>query len=164
MNAVVELRPATSADSQFCYTIHRAAAGPYVQALWGWDDATQLAYHAHRFDPARTQIITVGGHDAGSLIVEYRPTEIYLGRIELHPDYQGHGIGSHLIQKLLTQAAARGQHVLLDVLAVNHRAQALYRRLGFEEVTRHGPGDIKIMMRSTLHPDQSQATQHIHKS
>ncbi|MBB2741613.1 UNVERIFIED_ORG: RimJ/RimL family protein N-acetyltransferase [Microbispora rosea subsp. rosea] len=44
----------------------------------------------------------------------------------------------------------------MDVLAVNHRAHALYQRLGLEEVARHGEGDIKIRMRysgrSTAHP------------
>jgi ribosomal protein S18 acetylase RimI-like enzyme len=148
---IIGLRPATSADGQFCYTLHRAALGPYVQAIWGWDEATQLAYHARDFDPAHTRIITVDGRDAGSLTVEYRPTEIYLGRIEIHPDHQGHGIGSHLIHALLTEAAGQGQHVALDVLVVNHRAQALYRRLGFEEVARHGANNTKIRMRSTRH-------------
>jgi ribosomal protein S18 acetylase RimI-like enzyme len=148
MNAVIGLRPATSADSQFCYTLHRATLGPYVEAIWGWDEATQLAYHERGFEPTGTRIITVDDHDAGSLSVEYRPGEIYLGRIELHPEYQGRGIGSQLIQTLLDRAAARGQHVVLEVLAVNHRAQALYRRLGFKEVARSGPDSIKVMMRS----------------
>jgi RimJ/RimL family protein N-acetyltransferase len=34
------------------------------------------------------------------------------------------------------------------VLTVNHRAQALYQRLGMTEVARHGDGNIKIIMRS----------------
>jgi RimJ/RimL family protein N-acetyltransferase len=35
------------------------------------------------------------------------------------------------------------------MLTVNHRAQALYQRLGMTGVARHGDGIIKITMRST---------------
>jgi GNAT superfamily N-acetyltransferase/uncharacterized damage-inducible protein DinB len=144
--STIELRPATLADSGFCFALHRVAMGPYVQAIWGWDDATQLEFHERGFDPARTQIVTVDGRDAGSLTVDYRSTEIYLGRIEIHPDHQGRGIGGQLIRTLLTEAASHDRPVILDVLAVNQRAHALYRRLGFQEVGRHGPDNIKIRM------------------
>lgn len=86
--------------------------------------------------------------DAGVLIVEYRPDEIYLGRVELHPGHQGQGIGTHLIRQLLDEAAALGHPVTLDVLTVNHRAYQLYHRLGFREVERHGEGGMRIRMRA----------------
>jgi ribosomal protein S18 acetylase RimI-like enzyme len=54
----------------------------------------------------------------------------YLAQIELHPDRQGRGIGSRLIRSLLHQARQQGRDFTLDVLVVNQRAQALYRRLG----------------------------------
>jgi ribosomal protein S18 acetylase RimI-like enzyme len=146
------LRPATPADSEFCYRLHRAALGPYVEAIWGWDDATQRSLHDRDFDPTTTQIITVDGRDAGALTVDYRPTEIYLGRIEIHPDYQGHGIGSQLIRGLIEEATSREQPLILDVLVVNHRAHALYQRLGLHEIARHGTDDIKIRMRSGHDP------------
>ena len=82
------------------------------------------------------------------LNVEHRPTEIYLSRIEIHPDYQGRGIGTRLIRALIDQARQRGQDLVLDVLTVNHRAEALYRRLGMTEVARHGDNNIRITMRS----------------
>ena len=80
--------------------------------------------------------------------VEYRAAEIYLSRIEIHPDYQGRGIGTSLISALLDEARHKGQDLVLDVLTVNYRAQALYRRLGMTEVARHGDNNIKITMRS----------------
>ena len=39
--------------------------------------------------------------------------------------------------------------LVLDVLAVNQRAQALYRRLGLSEVARHGEGNLRITMRTS---------------
>ncbi len=143
------LRPATPADSEFCYQLHKAAMGGYVTAIWGWDEQVQRGFHDRAFNPARWQIITAGGADIGMLDVEHRPTEIYLARIELHPDYQGHGIGAQLINALADEAQQNGQDLVLDVLAVNHRAQALYQRLGLTEVARHGDSNIKITMRLT---------------
>jgi ribosomal protein S18 acetylase RimI-like enzyme len=48
-------------------------------------------------------------------------------------------------------SSAKGQDLVLDVLTVNRRAQALYQRLGLTEVARHGDHDTKITMRSTRH-------------
>jgi ribosomal protein S18 acetylase RimI-like enzyme len=143
----VALRPATPADSEFCYQLHKAAMGGYVAAIWGWDDRAQRAAHARAFNRGRWQIITAGQADIGMLDVEYRPSEIYISRIEIHPDYQGRGIGTHLISALADEAKRKGQDLVLDVLAVNHRAQALYQRLGLREVARHGDNNIRITMR-----------------
>ena len=145
----IALRPATAADSEFCFQLHKAAMGEYVTAIWGWDEQRQRDHHTRGFAPEHWQIITADGTDAGIFIVDYRPTEIYLSRIEIHPDYQGHGIGTRLISALIDEAAQRGQDLVLDVLTVNNRAQALYQRLGMKEVARHGDGNIRIAMRST---------------
>jgi ribosomal protein S18 acetylase RimI-like enzyme len=145
----VALRPATEADSEFCYQLHKAAMGDYITATWGWDEQAQRGYHARAFNPGRWQIITASGTDIGMLDVEHRPAEIYLSRIEIHPSYQGRGVGTRLISALADEAQQNGQDLVLDVLAVNHRAQALYQRLGMTEVARHGDGNIKITMRLT---------------
>ena len=144
-----QLRPATEADSEFCYQLHKAAMGDYITATWGWDEQVQRDFHARAFNSGRWQIIIVGGADVGLLDVEYPPGEIYLARIEIHPDHQGRGIGSRLISALADEARQKDQGLVLDVLAVNHRAQALYRRLGLIEVARHGNDNIKLTMRLT---------------
>ncbi|HJP80556.1 MAG TPA: GNAT family N-acetyltransferase [Pseudonocardiaceae bacterium] len=144
MTQQLGLRPATPADSELCYHLHRAAMREVVEAIWGWDEADQRGYHDRGFDPALTHIITIDGQDAGALIVHYRPEEIYLARVELHPDHQGRGTGTHLIRQLLAEAAARHQPLQLDVRTVNPRAHQLYQRLGFQEVSRE---DGKIRMR-----------------
>jgi ribosomal protein S18 acetylase RimI-like enzyme len=114
--------------------------------------AAQRAFHTRSFNPARWQIITTDGADIGMIDVEYRPAEIYLSRIEIHSSYQGHGIATRLISTLADVARAKEQDLVLDVLNVNHRAQALYRRLGFKEVARHGDNNVKITMRLTYTP------------
>jgi ribosomal protein S18 acetylase RimI-like enzyme len=143
----VALRPARPADSEFCYRLHRAAMGDYVTALFGWDEQVQRGYQDRAFNPSRWQIITADGADAGMIDVERRADEIYLGRIEVLPAYQGRGIGTRLIRALIAEAHRQGQALVLEVFAVNRRARALYQRLGLRETAVHGEGNIKITMR-----------------
>jgi ribosomal protein S18 acetylase RimI-like enzyme len=144
----IGLRRAVAADTEFCYRLHKAAMGEYINAIWGWDDQTQREFHDGVFNPDHWQIITADDEDVGMLDVERRPAEIYLGRIEILPDYQGQGIGSALISALIEEAARAGKDFALEVLAVNSRAHALYKRLGLTEVGRHSDDNIKIAMRT----------------
>jgi ribosomal protein S18 acetylase RimI-like enzyme len=146
--SVIGLRHAVAEDSEFCYQLHKAAMGDYVTAIWGWDEQRQRDSHDGAFDPSRWQIITTDGEDIGMLDVEHRPGEVYLARIEILPGYQGQGIGARLISALIEEAARNDEELALDVLTVNHRAQALYERLGLTEVGRHGDNNIKIAMRT----------------
>ncbi|MDX3192482.1 GNAT family N-acetyltransferase [Streptomyces sp. MN03-5084-2B] len=143
----VELRPLRPGDAEFCFRLHRRALGEYVDAIWGWDDPAQRAYHEKNFDAAHTQVITVDGHDAGALTVLDGGTEVVLGLIEVDPEYQGRGVGGHVVRTLVADAASRGQDVVLEVLEVNTRAKAFYERLGFVE-TGH-PREHKIALRYT---------------
>jgi ribosomal protein S18 acetylase RimI-like enzyme len=141
-------RPAVAADDEFCFQLHKAAMGEYVAATWGWDEQVQREFHARAFNPGRWQIITLGGADIGMIDVEYRSGEIYLARIEIHPDHQGRGIGTRLIGALIDEARQNGLDVVLTVLTVNRRARGLYRRLGMrEEAASDGEDNIKIRMR-----------------
>ena len=144
----VALRPAQRADQEFCFGLHKAATGGYIAAIWGWNEQGQRDHHARRFNPGRWQIITVDGADAGMIDVEYQPDVVYLSRIELLPAYQGRGVGAGLIRGLIADAHRRGQSLELDVLAVNRRARALYRRLGLREVPGSDGDPLRLRMRS----------------
>jgi ribosomal protein S18 acetylase RimI-like enzyme len=146
---VIALRSATPADSEFCFRLHKAAMGDYIAAVWGWDEKVQRGFHTRSFNPRRWQIITANGTKIGMLDVERRPDEIYLSRIEIHPDHQGRGFGTRVIRALIDEAGRRDQDLVLDVLVVNERAQALYRRLGLTEVARPGEDNLRITMRTS---------------
>ena len=151
--SAITLRPATAADAEFCYQLHKAAMGEYITAIWGWDEQVQRAFHERAFNPHRWQIITAAQAGIGMLDVCYRPGEIFLSRIEIHPGHQGHGIGTRIISALLEEAGRTGQDLVLEVLTVNRRAQALYRRLGLTEAAGHGDRGTKVTMRSAHHQE-----------
>lgn len=143
------LRPATADDRAFLLDLNRAAFRPSVELVWGWDEAEQVAFFDQRFDPARRQILQVGGVDAGELMVEERETVLHLTRIALLPEFQGRGLGTSIVRSLLDRAAASGRAVVLEVLHENPRAEALYERLGFE---RTGQTVTHVLMRAEPAP------------
>jgi ribosomal protein S18 acetylase RimI-like enzyme len=145
--AAISVRPASPGDSEFCWRLHRAAMGPYVARIWGWDDTVQRAFHERWFDATGVRIITCDGLDVGVLDVEDRPAEVFLARIEILPEHQGRGIGTRLLRQLVGDAAIRGRPVVLEVLTSNQRARFLYARLGFHALAAQGEGAVKITMR-----------------
>ena len=107
---------------------------------WGqWDETWQSHYFQQHLDPSACQIIVLHGQDIGAISVVRRVTDIFLSNIELLPAYQGHGIGTQLIQTLLDEAQQKKVAITLQVLKVNP-ARRLYERLGFVisgETTTH---------------------------
>ena len=68
--------------------------------------------------------------------------ETELVDIAVHPDYQGHSIGFHLLSHALTQINKLGasgyerQKMFLEVAETNFKARKLYEKTGFIEVGR----------------------------
>ena len=125
-----QLRIATDADYDFLYDLHVATLRAYVERTWGWDEAFQRAHFREHWNPSACQIVVVGGRDAGVLQVQRRGGEIVLGNIRIAPAWQRRGLGTAIIQDILSQAQKDGLPVVLQVLKVNP-AKRLYERLGF---------------------------------
>lgn len=128
----LSLRAATDEDFDFLLHLHEKTMRPYVEVTFGpWDAEWQDAYFRQHFHPQRIQIIRVDGQDAGMIAIQERTEEIYIVNIEIAPEYQRKGIGSRVIQNLLTDAEKKEKPVALQVLKANIRARSLYQRLGF---------------------------------
>lgn len=131
-------RPARDEDYDFLFALHEAAMRPAIEATWGWNDAWQEEYFRRKFDPSTRQIIQVGGQDAGVLVIEDRIGELYLGLIELAPEFQARGIGTDIVRKLQERATATRRPLTLHVLKANPAACRLYARLGFQVTEEEG--------------------------
>lgn len=132
------LRRATREDSPALYDLHRAALGPYIEAIHGsWDDEVQSRFHREWFEPDRLRILEIAGDVMGVLDYTFHADHLELRRISLHPSCQNQGIGTALLAELLAQADARHMSATLEVFDINP-ARRLYERLGFVEVERDG--------------------------
>jgi ribosomal protein S18 acetylase RimI-like enzyme len=125
------VRPAVAEDADFLFDLHRATMGPYVDAVWGWEDAEQRAYFDAHFEPGSWQIVEVDSRPVGLLVVDRSPERIDVPSVQVAPEYQGRGIGSSLLDALMEEGRRTGRPLTLRVLHVNLRARALYERLGF---------------------------------
>jgi ribosomal protein S18 acetylase RimI-like enzyme len=62
------------------------------------------------------------------------------------PGARGQGVGSALLDAVAAEAAARGfAEVRLDVVDTNPRARALYERQGFQAVSTHRMGPLRLL-------------------
>lgn len=57
-----------------------------------------------------------------------------LSRLFVAPGARGHGVGAHLVGRAVREARRRGLHPVLDVVASDTAAAALYERLGWERL------------------------------
>jgi ribosomal protein S18 acetylase RimI-like enzyme len=144
--SAVTTRPATQADYQFLYMLHKLALGPYVAATWRWDEESQRKLFQDAWEPTANQVVLLGGEPIGCLRVEAHDDHVFVDYIALMPEHQRHGIGSSLMRQLQASAATRGLPVRLNVLKVNP-ARVLYERLGFAVV---GEDDVRWFRESPI--------------
>lgn len=69
---------------------------------------------------------------AGYVIFWQIGDEAQINNVAVHPDFQGQGLGELVMRYVLNRLKENGVHfVSLEVRVSNHRALALYRKLGF---------------------------------
>ena len=127
----IRLRPASERDRRFAYEVKRAALGPYVAQVWGWDEDFQQEFHARDWAVRRPEIVVCDGVDIGTVQFVRGEADYHVGELYLLPEYQRRGIGSRILQGLTSTADAEAVPVLLEVIKVNP-ARSLYERHGFE--------------------------------
>ena len=99
-------------------------------------EAQDAEYHAR--NPHGTfDVIEVAGRPAGRLYVDRRPGDIRIVDIALLPEFQGQGVGAHLIGLLMHEASSSGCMLSIHV-EIHNRAAALYDRLGLRGRRRAG--------------------------
>ncbi|MGQ7856674.1 GNAT family N-acetyltransferase [Pedobacter sp. WC2501] len=129
---MIRFRNATDADFDLTFQIKRKSIKPYIEKIWGWDDAVQLEFHIEDFKSEKIKIIMDESDDAiGLIITTENKTHIYLKSLLLCDNVQGKGIGTEILRDLIKQAKSKSKQIELQVFKVNKRAKALYERLGF---------------------------------
>lgn len=130
----ITIRKADAVDSDFVFAIKKAAFREYVAQVEGWDDRHQRGLHNKRFDSQDFRIIQFQGNDIGFFSTSCTSDSLKVHQLFIHPEYQGRGIGSACMTRILTDADATGKAVKLQVLKINTRGIAFYQRLGFSIV------------------------------
>jgi ribosomal protein S18 acetylase RimI-like enzyme len=144
---MITLRPTTPDDQDFLYRVY-ASTRQEELAQVDWDEAqkagflqmqfdAQRRYYEENYPRAQFQVILLDGEPAGRLYVDRRAAEIRIMDIALLSVFRSQGIGSHLLNDILTEGQARGLPVTIHVERFNP-ALRLYERLGFQPVEDKG--------------------------
>jgi len=129
----VAFRQANQTDYQWLYDLKVTSMRQYVEEVYGWDDIIQKKYFDEDFRPDDITIVVVEGSDAGMFELSRDSEGYFMKRIEVHPRYQGRGVGTKIIQEIIRQASSVEEDVRLMVFKVNP-ARNPYERLGFKVV------------------------------
>ncbi len=139
----LSLRPARAEDADYARRLYFDTNRWIIERLLGWDEAYEIARFAKEFRPSEARIVSLDRQDIGWFQAGPGDHVFELKQICIKPAYQGRGIGSHLILKLVAEAKALSLPIELTVARIN-RAVALYTRLGFTIV---GTNEFELTMR-----------------
>lgn len=104
----------------------------YAEETWGyWAPAHAPAKYIEAFDPEGQFVVVANGQEVEVVAFVERESEVALEKLYLLSSHRSRGIGSDLLESVLSKARSRSKTVRLRTLAVNTRAQAFYLRHGF---------------------------------
>jgi ribosomal protein S18 acetylase RimI-like enzyme/ubiquinone/menaquinone biosynthesis C-methylase UbiE len=126
----ITLRPAADADREFLRNLHHVCYRPWVEPIWGWDEADQDRRFAAAFSTEGRSIVEQEGRPIGTIRIAQRQDAVVIADIAVLPEHQGRGIGSRLLRGVLAEADRHSRPVRLQVLRTNP-ARRLYERQGF---------------------------------
>jgi ribosomal protein S18 acetylase RimI-like enzyme len=145
--ADITLRPATATDREVLLAIF-AASRSIELSMVPWDDErkqlfvaqqldAQTAYYREKYPDATHDIIELEGKPVGRIYADRRPDEIAILDVAVLNECSRKGIGSTVIRRLQTEAAAtrRSIGVLVEVY---NPSQEFFIGLGFAAVSEDG--------------------------
>ncbi len=141
-------------DLDFLFKVSTAAMQPVADALGDRkSEAERRAAYEEKFNPEDIDVIQFEGTDVGRLRVVRSPDSIYVGGIQILPEFQGKGIGTALFTELVEESKKTGVPIMLEVHDVNTNAMNFYKDLGFKEdgktekqtILKFVPGTIPVL-------------------
>lgn len=143
----ITLRSAVAEDELFLRQLYRSTREEEL-AIFGWTTEQEnifvdVQYRAQSYSfsqahpDGRQQIVLLSGEPIGRLFTSDIESTILLVDISLLTQYRNGGIGSHLMNGLLTRARDENKQVRLQVRKAN-RACLWYERLGFRVIQDTG--------------------------
>lgn len=129
------LIPAVNHDQPWLEDLRRVVYQELFVATWGeWDEARHQRHWAACWQRGGICTIEVDGMRVGMIQLVEQDDAMEVQEIQIHPAYQGRGVGTRVLLDVVDRAHGQHKTVSLSTGLQNHRAVRLYRRLGFEHV------------------------------
>ena len=131
----IQLQPSTPEDESWLEELRRAAYSDLFIATWGgWDEARHQRHWTSCVEEGRISIIRQDGTSVGMVQIFDEGNSVEVAEIQILPEFQDRGIGTHVLRDILKMAHSSRKSVTLSTGRMNARAIRLYQRLGFELV------------------------------
>ena len=126
----IALRTACSEDFVFARNLYFETMRGMIERLFGWDQTREERNFAGFFKVEEVKIITADDLDVGWIQEQVEDRTINLGSLYVVPAMQGRGIGTRVLDILLTHAADQSKAMTLAVVKINP-ARYFYEKRGF---------------------------------
>jgi GNAT superfamily N-acetyltransferase len=136
----ITLRQSQNSDMETIADLRAIVLRDDLTRLGRFDEEKVRQRFRNTFDPVHTWIIEADSFFVGCIAFKPMLEGYLLEHFYIHPNYQGAGIGSQVLQGLLAQDDVKGRRVTLNVLQ-GSAARRLYERFGFK-VDREDPVDV----------------------
>ena len=134
----VTSRVAVEMDLPFMLETYRLNFGSIIEEARGWDDGIEEGQLRMDMAVAPTLMLLYEEERVGFLSFEVHDA-VYIRHIEVHPDFNGRGVGTLVIRWL--GRIGEGKPIRVAVTERNHRGMEFYTNIGFRKL-----GDITLPM------------------
>lgn len=128
----IAMRQGELADMDWLYQTFKRTMQGFIAQTWGWDELLQEHSFYENLPAKSFTIATLPGGDVGALNVREKADHLWLEMVLVLPDYQGRGIGRHMLEHAQRQASKAQKPLRLSVLKLNP-AHDFYAHMGFEQ-------------------------------
>ena len=130
----VEFRKCVYNDVEFMVKLKELCMKWYIEKIYGWNIDIQREKTIHEIDKHKNdmRIITLDKKDIGVTTFFEEDGKYVIGLIMIHPDYQGKGIATEIINNYINKARSENKNIQIKTYKYN-LARRLYERLGFKQ-------------------------------
>ena len=115
---------AVAVDKEYFRRLNRACYEDVITRQFGaWDEVQQNVNFEFKWPENRFRKIYVEDVLVGGVWIDDGPEFIQLRELQIHPDFQGQGIGTRVVKKEIAQAQNQGKPIRLRVLFQNRAVE-----------------------------------------
>ena len=134
----MEYSPANESDKSYFQDLHEQCYRDVVTRQFGsWEFKVQRLNFNAKWPAHQFSKIIIDGQVVGGIWIDEHDEYRQIREIQIHPTYQGQGIGTRVMQDVIDRSQQMGRKLMLKVLHQNY-ALGLYKRLGFVVVDDTG--------------------------
>ena len=129
----LSFRNASFDDYEYILKLKELCLKWYIEIIYSWDTNIQREKTIHELEKHKDdmRIILLNNKDVGVTTFYEETGEYVVGLIMVHPDCQGLGFGSKIINEYINIAKKERKRIIIKTYKLNP-AKRLYERLGFK--------------------------------